>query len=472
MNDFCLLHRTLRTWLSAVLALGLAASAHAAPIDSLQRSLDAPFSAHTLSIQSWNTDEGSRVLYVPNLRLPMFDLQVVLGGGFHDNGVTGLAQLTAGLIDKGTLRRSAEAIATELDDNGAQLSVVTGSQSTTFKVRGLAHQAQRDSVVDVLTDMLGNPTFTPAQLELEKHTLLNLINARQQWASVRATEQLFAHLFAGHPYADARPGQADTIANITVKQVRDFHQRIYSASNSLIVIVGNVTLEEARQMAAQLSAALPVSPALAPFSVPAGSQPEIYHLEHPGNETNLTVAVPAVTRNHPDSAALMLANEILGGSGINNRLMNELRTRRGLTYGVASLLRQLPQAGAWGLELSVAPPYRDASLELIETLLQTYAEQGPTEQELDDAKRKLHGEMLRETVSNADIADRLRLLGVHRLPADYHQTLLAQLHSVTLPQLKVVLKTYLDTDKLVQVSVGPSVAQLPLPEVTTADDAG
>lgn len=473
MNDIRLHPRTLRARLTALLALGLlvVGTAHAtpAPISSLQRSLDAPFSEHALVIQGWTTEHGSKVLYVPNLRLPMFDLQVVVGGGFHDDGLTGLAQLTAGLIDKGSTQRTADEIATTLDDNGAQFSMVAGSQSTAFKVRGLTHKAQRDAVVDVFADMLGNPAFAQAALDEEKDTLLNQVKARQQWASARATEQLFAHLFAGHPYAETRFGQPDTVASITAQEIRQFHQRIYSANNSLIVIVGDVTLEEARQMASQLSAALPSGPTLPAFALPAETAPEIYHLEHPGNATSLTVAVQTVGRTHPDSASLMLANEILGGSGINNRLMNELRTHRGLTYGAASLLRQFPQAGAWGLQLSVAPQYRDATLELIETLLQAYAEQGPTEQELDDAKRKLHGEMLRETVSNADIADRLRFLGVHQLPVDYHQTLLAELHAVTLDQLKAVLKTHLDTDKLVQVSVGPTVVQHPLPEVTSAD---
>lgn len=476
MNDTRPRHRNLCNWLNALLPAGLlvAATTYAtpAPIDSLQRSLDAPFSEHVLTIQSWNTKQGSRVLYVPNLRLPMFDLQVVVGGGFHDDGLTGLAQLTAGLIDKGSATRTADAIAATIGDNGAELSVVTDSQSTALKVRGLSYKAQRESVVEVVADMLGNPTFAPGPLALEKENLLNRVKERQQWASARATELMFAHQFAGHPYAQIRLAEPDTVTSITVEKIRDFHQRIYSASNSVIVIVGNVTLAEARQMAAQISAALPSGPALTPFAVPGEAQPEIYHLEHPGNQTSLTLAVPAVTRSHPDSAALMLANEILGGSGLNNRLMSELRTRRGLTYGVASLLRQLPQAGIWGLQLSVAPQYRDATLELTETLLQAYAEHGPGEQELDDAKRKLRGKMLRETVSNADIADRLRLLGVHRLPVDYHQTLLGELHGITLDQVKAVLKTYLHTDKLVQVSVGPSVAQQPLPEAPAADDAG
>ena len=473
MNDSRVLHPTLRTWLSAVCSLGLcvAASTHAAqaPITSLQRSLDAPVSEHTLAIQGWKTEQGSQVLYVPNLRLPMFDMQVVVGGSFHDDGLTGLAQLTAGLIDKGTPARSAQALATQLDDNAAQFSVAAGPQTTAIKVRGLSQQVQRDAIVELVADMLGNPLFAPEALAKEKVRLLNLDKAHQQWASARATGQLFAHVFAGHPYAETRVATAQTLQNITVEQVRDFHRRLYSAGNSLIVIVGNVTLEEAQHMAAQVSAALPSGPAAPPFAAPASPEPEIYHLEHPGTQTVLTMAVPSIARSHPDNAALMLANEILGGAGLNNRLMHELRTRRGLTYGAASLLRQMPQAGIWGLQLSVEPQYRDATLALVESLLQAYAEQGPNAQELADAKRKLHGEMLRASVSNVDIAAQLRTLGVHQLPMTYYQTLLAELHAVTLDDLKVALKKHLDTHKLVQVSVGPSVEQQPLREPTEAD---
>ncbi|NER60903.1 insulinase family protein [Pseudomonas sp. MAFF212428] len=475
MTDLRVLHPTWRTWLRALCSLGLclAATAHAAqaPITSLQRSLDAAFSQHALDIQGWQTEHGSQVLYVPNLRLPMFDLQVVVGGSFHDDGLTGLAQLTAGLIDKGSVSRSAAALALTLDDNAAQFGVVAGPQNTVFKVRGLSHTAQREAIVEVIADMLGNPAFAPDAMAKEKVRLLNLDKAREQSAAARATAQLFAHVFAGHPYAQTRAAHPETLQGITVEQVRDFHQRLYSAGNSVIVIVGNVTREEAHQMAAQISAALPPGPAAAAFAVPPASEPEIYHLEHPGTQTVLTVAVPSVPRRHPDNAALMLANEILGGSGINNRLMQELRTRRGLTYGAASQLRQMPQAGIWGLQLSVAPQYRDATLALVETLLQRYAEHGPTEQELDDAKRKLHGQMLRSSVSNVDIADQLRTLGFHQLPMSYYQTLLAELHAVTLDELKVVLKKHLDSHRLVQVSAGPSVEQRPLREPALVDAA-
>lgn len=475
MNDSPAMHRALRTWLCTLCSLGLClmASAHAAqaPITSLQRSLDAPASTHTLAVQGWKTEQGSQVLYVPNVRLPMFDLQVVVGGSFHDDGLTGLAQLTAGLIDKGTSTRSAQALALQLDANAAQFSVAAGPQNTAIKVRGLSHPAQREAIVELVGDMLGNPLFAPEALAKEKLRLLNLDTARQQSAPARATEQLFAHVFAGHPYAETRVATAQTLQRITVKQVRDFHRRLYSAGNSLIVIVGNVTLEQAQHMAAQVSAALPPGPAVAPFAAPPSPEPEIYHLEHPGTQTVLTMAVPSVARSHPDNAALMLANEILGGSGLNNRLMQELRTRRGLTYGVVSLLRQMPQAGIWGLQLNVEAQYRDATLALVESLLQAYAEQGPNEQELTDAKRKLHGEMLRASVSNVDIADQLRTLGFHQLPLDYYQTLLAELHAVTLDELKVALKKHLNTHKLVQVSVGPSVEQQPLREPAEADPA-
>lgn len=476
MNDVRALYPILRTWLRVTCSLGLclAATAHAAqaPLTSLQRSLDAPFAEHTLDVQGWKTEHGSQVLYVPNLRLPMFDLQVVVSGGFHDDGLTGLAQLTAGLIDKGTPSRSEQALAMALDDNAAQFSVAAGSQNTAIKVRGLSHTAQREAIVEVIADMLGNPLFAPEALAREKVRLLNQDKARQQSAATRATGQLFAHVFGDHPYAQTRVARPESLQSITVEHLRDFHQRLYSAGNSVIVIVGNVTLEEARQMASTVSAALPQGPAAPPFAMPAASQAELYHLEHPGTQTILTLAVPSVARSHPDNAALMLANEILGGSGLNNRLMKELRTRRGLTYGAASLLRQMPQAGIWGLQLSVEPQYRDATLALVEGLLQAYAEHGPTEQELDDAKRKLRGEMLRASVSNVDIADQLRTLGVHRLPMTYYPALLAELHGITLDELKGVLKKQLDIDRLVQVSVGPSVEQVPLREPAQADTAG
>lgn len=104
-------------------------------------------------------------------------------------------------------------------------------------------------------------------------------------------------------------------------------------------------------------------------------------------------------------------------------------------------------------------------MSLLESVLQEYADNGPSEQEFADAKQQLRGSYLLESVSNQQISQVLAHIGFNRLPQDSRQTFIAQIQALTLVELKVALKSHLKLDNLVQISVGPTVDQLELPNV-------
>ncbi len=433
------------------------------------KSPPAALSALQLPIESWQTPQGSQVLFVRNSQLPMFDLQLVFdASAARDDGASGLAQLTLGMLDEGTTTRNALQIAEGFDDIGAKLRKTLKLENAVVSLRSLSSEQHRDNAVALLSEILGEPSFPADNLLKTKNQLSSLSTRRQDYAYYKAFDLLFEHTFANHPYAGNGMGTTQTLGALTAADLRDFHQRAFNAGNALITLVGDLTSEQARAIATQLTAALPAGSALAPFPQPAEFEPEIYHLEHPGTQSLLLFAIPGVTVEHPDAPALALANLILGGPGATSRLFEALRTQRGLTYGADSKLIQRPGSGLWVFKTEVQAKYRDGAMQLLETLLQDYAETGPTEQQFVDAKEQLRGSYLLDSVSNLQISGILAHIGVNQLPLDSRQVFLEQVQALTLDQLKVALKNHLKLDKLVQISVGPSVEQHDLPEIGSA----
>lgn len=468
------MNKLTRTSLPFLLLLACAASqaleqSRPFELESLKATAPAPTPLQ-LPIESWQTPQGSKVLFVQRNQLPMFDLQVSFAAGSaRDDGAAGLAQLTLSMLDEGTLQRDAMQIAEGFDDVGAQFSKSVFHDRATVKLRSLSDEQQRSIAVGLLSEMLGQPQFAEDKLQLIKDQLTGVAAQRQNYATYRARDLLYAHVFADHPYASNIYGTEQAIKAITVTDLRDFHHRAYTTGNAVITLVGDLSLEQAQAIAMQVSAALPAGPALPPLPGAASFEPEIYHLEHPGNQTTLLFGIPGIDAQHPDAPALALANLILGGPMETSRLFNELRTRRGLTYGAQSMLRQHPLNGIWVFSTAVQAKYRDGAMVLLEQLLKDYAEQGPSQKEFDDAKQQLRGSYLLESVSNKQISDILTTIGFNQLPLDNRQAFLDQIQALTLDQLKVVLNNHLKLDKLVQISVGPSVEQHDLPALAPAE---
>lgn len=422
-----------------------------------------------LPIESWHTPQGSQVLFVQNNHLPMFDLQVVFAAGSaRDDGAAGLAQLTLGMLDEGAGQYDALQIAEGFDAVGAKFHKQAGRDSLAVTLRSLSSQEHSNKAVDLLTDVLGKPQLADDKLQAIKDQLASLLIQRQELQNYRATDLLYQHAYANHPYATNSIGTRQAIESLTIADIRAFHQQAFAAGNALITLVGDLSLEQAQAIALQVSSALPDGPALSPLPVPAAFEPEIYHLEHSGSQALLLFAIPGISVHHADAPALTLANLILGGPGATSRLFDELRSQRGLTYDARSKLIQHPASGLWTFTTSVEARYRDASMALLEQLLADYAAQGPTAQEVEDAKHKLRGSYLLGSVSNQQISDILTHTGVNQLPLDNRQAFLDKLQALTLDQLKVALKKHLKLDKLVQISVGPTVEQDALPNIEPA----
>ncbi|OLF50916.1 M16 family metallopeptidase [Pseudomonas chlororaphis] len=421
----------------------------------------------SLDIKTWNTAEGAKVLFVEAHELPMFDMRLTFAAGSSQDGdAPGLAQLTNAMLNEGVAGKDVGAIAEGFEGLGADFGNGAYKDMAIVSLRSLSAADKREPALRLFTEVIGQPTFPADSLKRIKNQMLAGFEYEKQSPGKLASLELMKRLYGNHPYAHSADGNAQSVPPISLAQLRAFHAKAYAAGNVVIALVGDLSRSEAEAIAAQVSAALPKGPALAKIPQPSEPQASIGHIEYPSSQTTLLLAQLGIDRDDPDYAALSLGNQILGGGGFGTRLMSEVREKRGLTYGVSSGFSPMQVRGPFMISLQTRAEMSQGTLKLVQDVLADYLKTGPTQKELDDAKRELAGSFPLATASNADIVGQLGAIGFYDLPLSYLEDFMQQSQNLTVEQVRDVLNKHLSTDKMVIVTAGPTVPQKPLPAPT------
>ncbi|MBC2654293.1 insulinase family protein [Pseudomonas sp. MSSRFD41] len=420
-----------------------------------------------LNVQTWNTAEGAKVLFVEARELPMFDMRLTFSAGSSQDGdAPGLALLTNAMLNEGVAGQDVGAIARGFEGLGADFGNGAYKDMAVASLRSLSATAKREPALKLFAQVVGKPTFPADSLARIKNQMLAGFEYQKQNPGKLASLELMKRLYGAHPYGHASDGNAQSIPAISLAQLKAFHAKAYAAGNVVIALVGDLSRSDAEAIAAQVSAALPKGPALAKIAQPSEPKASIGHIEFPSTQTNLLLAQLGIDRDDPDYAAVSLGNQILGGGGFGTRLMSEVREKRGLTYGVYSGFTPMQVRGPFMINLQTRAEMSEGTLKLVQDVFAEYLKNGPTQKELDDAKRELAGSFPLSTASNADIVGQLGAMGFYNLPLSYLEDFMRQSQALTVEQVKAAMNKHLSVDKMVIVSAGPTVAQKPLPPPT------
>jgi len=450
-------------------------------LQSLAKLSEQPPVTPRMDIRAWHTSGGTRVLFVPTWRLDILDVRLIFAAGSSRDPAdkAGLALLTNALLGEGSKGKDANAIAQGFDQLGAEFSTSSHRDMAMVSLRSIsstdsrliryAHEQLETTRLErslaLFTEVLGQPTFPEDALARIKNQLLAGFEHDKQNPGKQAGTMLFKRLYGEHPYAHPREGTAQSIAAITTADVRNFYQRAYNASNAVIVLVGNSCEEAVKAIAEQIASALPQGEPLPPLPAPTEPAAGRSHIEYPSQQTHLMLASLGIKRSDPDYAALYLGNQILGG-GFGSRLTEEVREKRGLTYGIYSGFTPMASTGPFIISAQTKAEQSEGTLGLVQQILSDFIENGPTEAELAAAKRELSGSFPLTLMSNADIAGQLGAIGFYDLPLNQLELFMQQIQQVTAEDIKTAFARHLDAGKLVIVSAGPTVEQQPLPPPT------
>lgn len=407
-----------------------------------------------LQIETWQTPKGAKVLYAHAPELPMVDIRVVFdAGSARDGDKKGVAYLTNQLIGQGDVQRDEEAFAEQSEALGLQFSTQALKDMAMVNIRSLSRADVLQSALALSSAAISQPLFSDQVLKREKAQLLTRLQAKQQSASALARDAFWLQLYGQHPYAYASEGTVDSVKTISQADLKAFYRRFYTAKNATVAIVGQVDKATAQAIAIQLVDGLAegqAAPALASVKTPAAGMNTI---DYPSSQTQILMGQLGVTRLDADYVPLYVANHILGGSGFASRLMEEVREKRGLVYGVSSALIPMRQQGPWMISLQTATNNAPEALSVVKTTLTGLLADIP-ETELQEHKDNIVGSFALETDSNKDIVGFLAMMGFYQLPLNWMEDFPKQVAALDRQQLMTVVKRHLQPENWTGVLLG------------------
>lgn len=422
--------------------------------------LMAPALMAKVNIEHWQTSQGSPVFFIRAPDLPMVDLKVVFdAGSARDGQQFGIATLTAALLDTGAGQWNADQIAQRLESVGALLSNDVSYDMASVSLRALTDPEMFDSAVDTLRVVLAQPRFAEVDFKRDLNRTLAGLKQLEEMPAAQADIAFTKAIYGEHPYAHTPEGELKSVGKLKVSDVRNFYKRYYVAANTMLVIVGDLTKQQAEQCAEKLLAGLPAGQKPEPLAdVTMPQQAKQQHIEFPSTQTHVLVGLPGSYRQDPDYFTLYVGNHILGGSGLVSKLFDEIREKRGLAYSASSHFAAYLKPGPFEISLQTRNEKTAEALDVLKQTLMSYIDNGPTEAELKAAKQNITGGFAMRFDTNKELASYAAMIGFYQLPLDYLDTFPQKIEQVTVAQIKETLKRRVPLDSLQTITVGQTPA--------------
>ena len=410
----------------------------------------------TPEIQSWKTENGARVLFVPATEIPMLDVRIVFdAGGARDDGLSGLAVLTNGLLSEGAAGKTSQQIAEAFESVGAEIEYDAARDMALVGVRSLTESRYLSSAIESLRQVLTQPDFPQDAYQRELNRMKVAVKARQQSPSALAAEAFNKAVFAEHPYASPTAGSEQSLEKLSLDDIRAFYKKYYVANNATVAIVGNVERRQAEEIVKTLVSALPAGEKAAalPAVKPLTEAKKIV-IDYPSAQTHIFVGQPGMKRGDDDYFSLYVANHPFGGSGFSSRLVEVLREEHGLAYSVYSYFSPLREKGVFAMGMQTKTEQTSQALSLLDQELKKYVENGPEEPELADSISNITGSFPLNIDSNSKLLEYIAMIGFYDLPMDYLDRFIVNVRAVDVNKVNDALTRRVAPEKMVTVIVG------------------
>jgi zinc protease len=349
---------------------------------------DKPFNAP--EVKSAKLENGMEIFVVEKPEIPKVAVQLVTRAGSvaDPNAKAGLAAMTNRVMRRGTKTRNAIQIDETLGNLGTGLGGGTGKEAASLSLEVLKRNL--DDSLAVMADVAMNPSFPEDEFDRsKKQTLDGLIQAANNPNAVANRVAYMLAFGAGHPYGRPSGGLPKTVEAITRDDLRQFYQTYWKPGSSALIFVGDITLQEAADMARRhfgqwSGGAAPAVNIPAPQPMPAG---KVYLIDRQGAaQTVIAHVLKAPERKSADYYALSLANAVYGG-GFGTRLNLNLREDKGYSYGVFAFPQHFSRAGTWIASGGVqTDKTKESAVEFMRELKFIAGEKPITEQELSTAR--------------------------------------------------------------------------------------
>ena len=407
-------------------------------------------------VETFTLANGLEVYVARKPGMPLISARLGLAVGSADDGAkSGLSVLTAGLLTQGAAGRSAPEIAAEIEQLGAQVGASSGPDFSNVSANAPSDVFPR--VLGLMADLVRRPDFAAEEVERQRDQSLDGLRVQLSSPGPVAAMAAGRLVYGDAPYGSPPGGTPDSLPGLTREDVVAFHASRYRPETARLIFSGDITVAQARALAEQAFGDWRATgPAPAPRAHPAGAvtTPRVVVIDQPGaGQAAVYVAMRSIARTDSDYFPLTLGNTLLGGS-FTSRLNQEIRIKRGLSYGTRSNMGVRQDQGAF---VASAQTRNDAAVEVSDLILAEIARLSnsrPTDSEMTTRQAILSGGFGSSLETVDGLGGLVAGLALYDLPMSDLAAYVGRVEAITPDQVQAAFAEHLPASNASLVIVG------------------
>jgi len=451
--------------LAAAMAVAMPAfpqEQHTTELSKVVRLNRAPVSNETLQVTLprpvvTKLPNGLTVLVLERHKLPTVNFMLWIGTGDMSDpkDMPGLASFTAGMLHEGTTHRTSAQLAADVDKIGATLNASSDFGSTVSSVMASGLAPSAGQILDLIADVVLNPTFPSEELEKYKRRQLSQLEQERSQPYVLAQERFRQALYQDFPAAVSLP-TPESIKATTPERLKEFHDHYYVPGNTILGVAGDVKPDEILGLIRKTFGDWKGQPVPKPdwSHLPPPAPAKICLVDRPDSvQTNIVAGDYGARRTDPDYIALYVMNRVLG-DGPQARLFLNLREVHGYTYGAYSRVGDDEYREAWAANTEVRNAVTDGSMEQLMAEFKRIRDQKVPETELNEARHSIVANFALSLEQPQGLLFRWMLVQSYGLPMNYWDRYPVEVAHTTPDAVQAAARKYVDLDHLQIVCVG------------------
>ncbi|MFM7335904.1 MAG: M16 family metallopeptidase [Tabrizicola sp.] len=415
--------------------------------------LAAPVHAE-IEIKEVTSPGGIKAWLVEDHNIPFAALEIQFKGGTSLDAPEkrGAVNLMTATLEEGAGEMDSRGFAEAREALAADISFDSGSDSVGVSVKFLTEN--RDQVIDLLREALVNPRFDQDAVDRVREQVLSNLRSNEKDPGTIASEKFDALAFGDHPYASTGDGTIATVTALTRDDIVAAHKGALARDRVYVAASGDITADQLGALLDHLLGDLPATGAPQPEDAPWLLPPGVTVVDFPTPQSTVFFGQKGIPRDDPDFFPAFVLNEVLGGARFTARLMNEVREKRGLTYGIGTYIVNMDHAD---MILGQFAASNDKVAEAIKVVKEEWGRivsEGVTPEELETTKTYLTGSYPLRFDGNGPIASILVGMQMDGMPRDYVTNRNAKVEAVTMADLQRVAARLFKPEDLQFVVVG------------------
>lgn len=427
----------MRKWLALIICVPLLALGLVYGVPSHGELKEAP--ASVLNIQDIVSPTGIKAWLVEDHSLPIISMKI----GFRDGavqdpeGLGGVSQLLSNTLDEGAGPYPSKEFQKRLNDSSISLNFDSGRDA--FYANLVTLTKSKEEAFALLKLALTKPLFEEEAIERMREANMNRVRSslsRPEWISARIVND---KIYAGHPYARNSGGTLTSLQSIKQDDLKAMVSQKLTKDNLVIAVSGAITPKELMMVLELVFGDLPQSSesnTLNDIEIQNTGKTFLYKMDIP--QSFIEMNWDALKRDDKDFYAAQVMNQIFGASGFGSLLMEEIREKRGLTYGIYSSMQFLDHAPTLSISTSTEHKNVPEILALTQQVIEKMKSDKVDSKALADAKNYLIGSLPLQLTSTSDIAGILLSLQLDRLPKTYLDERAEKIRAVTAEDVRAV----------------------------------